>query len=127
MTTTNAEIDRRLSALERDMALVQKEQSHLRELFSAKFVVIENGLTLISSKLDALLSSSAQQSSDPSATPAGRAILADLEELHAESDERKADHEAWRNLRGLWKVIVPGGFAMLLIQGILAAKTFGLL
>lgn len=127
MTTTNADIDRRLSALERDMALVQKEQSHLRELFSAKFTVVENGLSLLSAKLDTLLNSMTQQAGDPNATPAGRIVMGEIEELRGESEERREDHEAWRSIRGAWKLIVPGGLAMLAIQAVLAAKAFGLL
>ena len=126
MATTNADIDKRLSALEIDMALVKTEQGHLRELFSAKFDTLTHGLDTLSAKFDGLGSRIEQQASDPKASSAGRELLSKMSILEEESESRLEDHEDWRAVRRSWRLLAGGGLLMAVVNIVSLGRILGL-
>lgn len=90
-------LDRRVERLEREMAefktnlaLIQAEQGHLRELVTTRFTEIANSQARVEQAIATLTASVQTTSTDPAASPLGRALATDISEA---ADEAKAAQE----------------------------------
>jgi len=122
---TTASIDRRVERLEQaqaemaqQIALVQLEQSHLKELVNSRFSSLESAIGMLGAKLDSITTLIQAASADAMATPAGRNALATLTQLQAQVDthdqlinQAQGSIRAWKWLAGF--VSLPGISALL--------------
>lgn len=117
-------LDRRIERLEREftrfetnVALIQAEQSHMRELITTRFAEGATTMTRIESTLATLTTSVTASATDAAASPVGRSFSAEIREVAA--DAREAKLIAERVERRL--LFAAGGLAML----VWAAGIFG--
>ena len=81
-------LDRRIERLERDfakfttdVALIQAEQIHLRQLVDSKFAEITNAMTRVETGLSAVQAAVQTTTTDVAASPLGRALAGDILEV----------------------------------------------
>jgi len=114
--TSIASVDARVARLEAAQAetdnkigLIQLEQTHTRELMTARFATLETGQIAQTQKLDqfimkveGLIMESIKGSGDLTASPAGRQVQERLVRLEAKAEV----HESWMDqIRGMSTVI----------------------
>jgi hypothetical protein len=90
-------LDRRIERLERDfakfttdVALIQAEQTHLRELVRTKFDETSNTMTRIETAVGGLQLLVQQSTSDVAASPLGRSLAGDIKEVAAQAATAQA-------------------------------------
>lgn len=71
-------LERDFAKLEKDLALMSAEQTHLRELVTARFSETSSSQARIEGKLDGFSALLTTASTDPAASPLGRALTADI-------------------------------------------------
>ena len=122
MATTNADIDKRLSALETDMALVKQAQEHQSAVTAANFKALDGTLSAIRADLRNFMSRVDDHSTNLTSSPVGREINKRLGDIENGVEERMIDHEDWQAIRRWGKWLVAGGGIM---QFILAGRVLG--
>lgn len=90
-------LDRRVERLERDfatfttnVALIQAEQVHLRELVNSKFSETGSAMTRIEAALDAVRSLVQTSTTDVAASPLGRSLASDIVEVSTQARAAQA-------------------------------------
>lgn len=81
---------------------------HSQEMIRVRFGGLEAKVDTSVAKLDALLDASHAQHADPSATPAGRQVLEDIETLREWQREHKPILDGARSVMGAWRIIAGG-------------------
>lgn len=135
---TNQELDRRLGRVEsileqhgirlhelgNEVGVVKLQVEHSQEMIRVRFTGLETKVDAYGAKLDALLERLSITQADPSATPAGRLLAADLRELD-EWREKTVDPQlqSLRSIVGAVRVVMGGSVvtAMAAIAATLAA------
>lgn len=102
---TIASVDQRVASLEAAQALIQLEQSHLRELMQSRFTAIEVSLSTQGAKLDGFITriesmvlEATRNSGDLTSSPAGRLVHERLTTLETQS---KLDASFLDQMRGM--------------------------
>lgn len=71
-------LERDFAKLEKDLALMSAEQTHLRELVTTRFAESATSQARIEGKLDGFNALLTAASTDPAASPLGRALTTDI-------------------------------------------------
>lgn len=119
---SQAQMQAAISQLSSDVRLLAADTSHVREMMNARFTSVEAAIAATSGKLDQLILMGQQVSSDPSLTPAGKAIMKVIENNIKEIDGLRTqveEQDDWRvEVQGqlkLLKWITGGGLVSLIV------------
>lgn len=82
-------LERDFAKLEKDLALMTAEQAHLRELTTSRFAAVEATLARIEGAQEAARALLSAASSDPGASPLGRALSSDIAAAQNMAEEAK--------------------------------------
>lgn len=122
---TNADIEKRLSALETAVALLQKGQDHERELSSAHFKTLSTSIESLALKFDAFMVRYEQQHADPEQSPAGRALLEHIERVEAKVDGHSPVIADVQAIGKSFRFVVGGSLLTALVALLAILKTVG--
>lgn len=92
-------LERKVQELDNSVNSVKQEQTHLKEIFAARFAVIEKGQELGLSELKAIAINIANFTTDPERSPIGRQMLLSYRQLEATCGELQDSikkHEEWQ-------------------------------
>jgi hypothetical protein len=127
LETVQEEHGTRLHELGNLLGVVQLKVEHAQEMIRVRFTGLESAIATNTAKLDALLEQRVNDGADPSATPAGRALLARVEA----SEKWQRDHEPTlqtaRSIVVGWRVLAGGSVLTALVGIVSLLISFGVL
>jgi hypothetical protein len=121
------QLERSMSQLKADLALVKVEQVHVKDLFDARFKVQDKVLDLQSEKLDKILGLVQSLLSEPEKTPGGRALFSGIEAVSRDLSKaatQVTQLEKWQQqVTGAMSLVKWTGVTVLGLLALAAAKT----
>lgn len=136
---TNADLDRRISHVEgvqelhgvrlhelgNEVNVIGLKVEHSQEMIRVRFTGLESKVDSAAAKLDAILEQGRASREDPSASPAGRALLAQIETLERWRAEADPTIDGARSVMTAWRIVAGGSILTTLAAVVAVAASLG--
>lgn len=115
----------RLHELGNEVGVVKLQVEHAQEMIRIRFAALESAVQAVTTKLDTLLERGEVRQADPAATPAGRALLAEINDLKEWKGEASKTIDAARGLITAWRIVAGGSLLTTVAAGMALAAALG--
>lgn len=137
---TNQDLDRRVGHVEQvldqhgvrmhelagDVNVIGLKVEHSQEMIRVRFAGLESKVDSQSAKLDAILEQGRASREDPAATPAGRVLLTEIEELKTWKQGAQVTIDAARGVMSAWRIVAGGSLLTTLFAVVALLVALGL-
>jgi hypothetical protein len=136
---TNADLDRRISHVEgvqelhgvrlhelgNEVNVIGLKVEHSQEMIRVRFTGLESKVDSAAAKLDAILEQGRASREDPTASPAGRAILEKIEVIEQWRKQADPTIDGARSVMTAWRIVAGGSILTTVAALVAVAAALG--